>query len=327
MKSKSLQITLISTFLILLTFTSSAQFTCGDNIVDVRDGRVYKTVLIGSQCWMAENLNYGTMINSNTTGNQMSNNGIIEKYCWDNDSNNCDGTNGKEKLGGFYEWGEAVKNYSGQPSLPVQGVCPSGWHIPTRAEYIALTTQLGGSSVAGGKMKVSGSSGFDGILTGYRCTMTGGFRKSAGGATWSAYFWVSEQSDATNAYFYELTEDNNSFAPCAYSPFAKALGNCIRCIQDGSVGTSELNRIHNNFEISFINVEENYMKININSTYTGFIKLDLVDVTGRYLKTENIEIVQGENSSKIDIGNLATGLYIVKFQNGNTAVSQKVFIP
>ena len=62
-------------------------FVCGNDFIDARDGQTYSSVLIGTQCWMAENLNIGTMI-PNTTN--MSNNGILEKFCYDNTAANCD---------------------------------------------------------------------------------------------------------------------------------------------------------------------------------------------------------------------------------------------
>ena len=97
---------LISTPLISL-----GQWSCGDNLNDARDGRIYATVQIGTQCWMAENLNYGTMIPSSQAGSIMTDNAVIEKYCWDNDSTWCNGTNGHPKYGGFYEWQEAMNYY------------------------------------------------------------------------------------------------------------------------------------------------------------------------------------------------------------------------
>ncbi|OPZ98713.1 MAG: hypothetical protein BWY70_01158 [Bacteroidetes bacterium ADurb.Bin408] len=68
-----------------ISFSNS--FTCGDSLTDSRDGQKYPTILIGAQCWMKRNLNYGQMINS--SGAQ-TNNSTPEKYCYDNLSGNCD---------------------------------------------------------------------------------------------------------------------------------------------------------------------------------------------------------------------------------------------
>jgi len=76
-----------------------------------------------------------------------SNNSEIEKYCYGNDLNTC------LTYGGLYQWNEMMQ-YSLIPS--VQGICPSGWHIGSMNEWQTLTNFLGGSGVAGDKMKESG---------------------------------------------------------------------------------------------------------------------------------------------------------------------------
>jgi uncharacterized protein (TIGR02145 family) len=94
------------------------------------DGKVYRTIIIGTQCWMAQNLNIGTRING--TSNQ-TNNGTIEKYCYGNSESNCD------TYGGLYQWSEMM-NHSTTPGA--QGICPVGWHIPTDGEFTILTNYL-----------------------------------------------------------------------------------------------------------------------------------------------------------------------------------------
>ncbi len=79
---------------------------------------------------------------------EMTNNSIIEKYCYDNNTANCDA------YGGLYQWNEMME-YSTTPG--VRGVCPAGWHLPTDAECTILTNFLGGESIAGGKMKATGT--------------------------------------------------------------------------------------------------------------------------------------------------------------------------
>ncbi|MBX2977035.1 MAG: hypothetical protein KF721_12945 [Ignavibacteriaceae bacterium] len=89
-------------------------------------GKTYNTVQIGSQCWLKENLNVGKMIHG--SGFQQ-NNGIIEKFCFDEDSLNCD------TYGGLYIWREAMQ-YSTVEGA--QGICPTGWHIPTKTDFDIL---------------------------------------------------------------------------------------------------------------------------------------------------------------------------------------------
>ena len=102
--------------------TFDGQFHCGLPLSDSRDGQIYNTVQIGTQCWMAENMNIGTRING--SGDQ-TNNGTIEKYCYDDNEANCD-TNG-----GLYQWNEMMQYTTMEGA---QGICPAGWHIATDAE-------------------------------------------------------------------------------------------------------------------------------------------------------------------------------------------------
>jgi uncharacterized protein (TIGR02145 family) len=115
------------------------------------DGNNYATVQIGAgksilQTWMAENLKVGTRINGPQA---QTDNGIIEKYCSNNDEANC------AIYGGIYQWSEMMQ-YATTPGA--KGICPTGWHLPTDEEWNTLTvTLLGGDGIAGGKMKASGT--------------------------------------------------------------------------------------------------------------------------------------------------------------------------
>ncbi len=89
-------------------------------------GQTYNTVKIGSQCWMKENLNIGVQI---TPPQWQADNGIIEKYCLDDDPANC------EAFGGLYQWYE-IMGYT--QDTGTRGICPEGWHIPDNQEFIIL---------------------------------------------------------------------------------------------------------------------------------------------------------------------------------------------
>jgi uncharacterized protein (TIGR02145 family) len=115
---------------------------------DIKDieGNVYKTVKIGQQIWMSENLkvtklNDGTDIPLVTDGNAW---GILTTaaYCWYNNDYNTYG----KVYGALYNWW----------SVGTGKLCPEGWHIPTNQELVTLTDYLGGQSVAGGKLKEAG---------------------------------------------------------------------------------------------------------------------------------------------------------------------------
>jgi len=89
-------------------------------------GQIYNTVQIFSQCWLKENLNIGTMIDVSAN---MKDNATMEKYCYDNDPDSC------SKYGGLYQWPEMMQYSTLQGS---QGICPSGWHVPTDEEWKIL---------------------------------------------------------------------------------------------------------------------------------------------------------------------------------------------
>ncbi len=127
------------------TGTIEPPFSCGNSITDSRDGKTYNTVQIGTQCWIKENLNIGTRINGSQ---EQTNDSVIEKYCYNDLESNC------TIYGGLYQWNEMMQYL---PIEGVKGICPSGWHIPTDAQWTTLTTFLGGESVAGGKMKTTGT--------------------------------------------------------------------------------------------------------------------------------------------------------------------------
>ncbi len=123
----------------------SGGFLCGASKVTDADGNVYNTTLIGDQCWLAGNLNTGTMIDMSANP---SDNGTIEKYCYDNASGNC------AEYGGLYKWDELM-DY--QTEEGVQGICPDGWHVPTSDEWLALVNYLGGWVDAADKLKEAGT--------------------------------------------------------------------------------------------------------------------------------------------------------------------------
>ena len=105
---------------------TKATKACCTNFVDSRDNQSYSAVQIGEQCWMAENMNIGIMMPVDINP---INNGIIEKYCYDDDSSNC------TIYGGIYQWYELM-NWNAVPGG--QGICPSGWHVPTDEEWCEL---------------------------------------------------------------------------------------------------------------------------------------------------------------------------------------------
>ncbi|MDP3149936.1 MAG: FISUMP domain-containing protein [Ignavibacteria bacterium] len=186
-------------------------------------GKIYHTVKIGNQTWLKENLDIGTMIQG--TANP-GNNGTIEKYCYNNDPNNC------ATYGGLYQGNEAMAYNTASGA---QGICPTGWHLPTKEEYDTLVSTANGNgnalkAVGQGEGKPgagTNTSGFSALFAGNRWYSDGQFYN----VTFYNYFWSSTSNDATTAYGLTLSCDNNGTT--IYSDL-KTNGFSVRCIKDES---------------------------------------------------------------------------------------------
>jgi len=108
------------------TFRFATNIPCPGTPTVEYEGQVYNTIQIFSQCWLKENLNVGEMIEGTM---EQSNNGTIEKYCYNNEPDSC------AKYGGLYQWDEMMQ-YTTQQGA--QGICPPGWHLPTDEEWKVL---------------------------------------------------------------------------------------------------------------------------------------------------------------------------------------------
>ncbi len=219
---------------LLITFVSNA---CSGLSTITYSGQVYPTVQIGNQCWLAKNLNVGTRISGSIN---QSNNAILEKYCYGNSDGNC------TTYGGLYQWAEAVQYQNGatnttfpNPSFSgfVRGICPVGWHVPSANDWFFMENYLGGSSVAGGKLKstynlwtannsgASNSSGFS-ALPGGRREVAGNYQFSG-----SRAFFTTTDSYTTNAAYYMTMVDNN-LGTFLNTDLDKRIGFSVRCLKD-----------------------------------------------------------------------------------------------
>ena len=199
-------------------------------VVDI-DGNLYKTVAIGQQEWFAENLrtskyNDGTPIPNVTDNTQWSNLNTGAWSYYNNDENN------NARYGKLYNWYAVSNSANGN-----KNVCPTGWHVPTDAEWTVLTDYLGGVFVAGGKMKevsttswnspntdATNKSGFIGLPGGFRF-FNGGYILIGDNGCW----WSSTHYDSTNAWYrnlYSLSGDANR----NYN--YKEDGLSVRCLRD-----------------------------------------------------------------------------------------------
>jgi uncharacterized protein (TIGR02145 family) len=205
---------------------SSFNYPCPGVPAITYEGQTYSTIQIGDQCWLRENLNVGTMIQDNQ---EMSNDGIVEKYCYNNDPNNC------SVYGGLYQWREAMQYDSIAGS---RGICPPGWHVPSDSEWTILIDNLGGMDFAGAQLKEAGfahwnapntdannESGFIALPGGFRTIPAGNFYLLGN----EGFFWSSTQYYTDLANFWCLFYDSDDVG-IAYREME--YGNSIRCLKD-----------------------------------------------------------------------------------------------
>ena len=209
-----------------------APFQCGVNTIKYSN-QIYHTVQIGSQCWLKENLNVGTRINGAI---DQADNGIIEKYCYNDDPANCN------TLGGLYEWAETVQYQNGATnnSYPnpaysgnIKGICPNGWHIPTNAEFVTLNSTVNGDGDAlkevgqgTGAGAGTNTSGFSALLAGFLT-----YSKSYQALGETTAFWRLEgfELDPNYADQYFLFLSNNNFT---LGTNFKKYAFSMRCLKD-----------------------------------------------------------------------------------------------
>jgi uncharacterized protein (TIGR02145 family) len=176
----------------------------GQTVRDI-DGNVYKTVKIGSQFWMAANLKTTRYRNGDSirTTSPATLDITIEnapKYQWAYDGNESNA----ETYGRLYSWYAVTDS---------RNVCPTGLHVPTEEEWTTLTSYLGGESVAGGKLKESGTTLWKSPNTG--ATNESGFAARSGGYRYgngmffdigrTGNWWSSTEVSGTNAWCYTIS--------------------------------------------------------------------------------------------------------------------------
>lgn len=194
-------------------------FICGASKVSY-GGKDYNTVLIGNQCWLKENLDVGTMINSSVNSTQT--NIEIEKYCYTNLPANC------ETYGGLYQWQEAMQYVTTEGA---QGICPTGWHIPTLDEFNTLSAFVGGDGNSLKAIDQGTGAGQGTDLYGFSALLAG--NKETNHIFLDigriGHFWSSTSSN-TNVPHYYLWNDRSDFTQHwgVYSTY----GLSVRCIKD-----------------------------------------------------------------------------------------------
>ena len=192
-----------------------------DTIIDSRDGQVYKVVTIGNQTWMAENLNYYDTIQIPEL--------TAHSWCFNNDVNYC------ERYGRLYDNPVALdydstqttvyKRYKneedGYDSLHVVGICPDGWRIPTRTEWLQLNSSC---SVRSEKWGGNNSCGVSVNSSGYRYA----YKDSTDFIAGSALYWTSSYNSASRPFMIRFEKNKVH----EYNIIWRSSGLSIRCVKD-----------------------------------------------------------------------------------------------
>jgi uncharacterized protein (TIGR02145 family) len=191
-----------SLLVFVYTFTFSASFAqVKDTFTDPRDGRVYESVKIGNQVWMAENLQYKTK----------------KSWCYGDLKENC------KTYGRLYMWEASLK------------ACPPGWHLPSYNDWMTLINHLGGTEYCGGKMKAisklwrnqsttdNNQSGFS-ALPGGKIFNYNAYRNLG----YYGYYWTATDY-LEGAWFLTLSCSENLVL---FSTYDSSAGFSVRCVKD-----------------------------------------------------------------------------------------------
>jgi uncharacterized protein (TIGR02145 family) len=225
-------LTVIGVVLVIHSSCKKADDNTSNNVSD-KDGNVYKTVTIGNQVWLAENLKTtkyqnGDLIGTTTTSTSDISGENTPKYQWP--------SGGNESSVGIYG-----RLYTWYAVADSRNICPTGWHVPNNIEFSTLMSNLGGDDIAGGKLKETGTthwaspnteatneSGFTALPGGYR-----GYEGSYYFVGYTGYWWTATEADANNAWYrglyYNGIYDHNLSN-------AKKAGFAVRCLQGNPTG-------------------------------------------------------------------------------------------
>jgi len=200
---------------------------------DDRDSKVYKTTTIGTQTWLAENLNYDPSQNTTLADS------LTKSFCYGNNDNNC------AIYGRLYGWNVAMAGAVMSSASPsgVQGVCPSGWHLPSSTEWETLVDYVDDVNATHGigmslKADTNWATGARGVDEFGFAALGGSYGSSAASTTFGSlasagYWWTSTSYSTTSsyAYYYSMTSsstgisDDDTYKYRLYS---------VRCVQNPS---------------------------------------------------------------------------------------------
>ena len=330
---------------ILFINTVKAQFTCGDSLLDVRDGQKYATVLLGEQCWMAENLNIGTMINSTTGGQLQTDNDTIEKYCYNDNDSLCD------IYGGLYEWNEMMQYNptDNDTTGTTQGICPAGWHIPTHHEWTTLERAICTSGTCapdfpydfttfglqgtdeGGKLKETGTTHWTSPNTGATnesgfTALPGGARDYSDGTFYGlgdlAYFWSATEGGASTAWG-RILRYNYAAVYRGYGD--KSSGLSVRCVKDiDTLNSLTISSQYGSISI-YPNPNDGIFNLVIESEKKDEFHIEITNINGQVIIRKGFMALT-KIIYQIDLSKYPKGVYLVKIMSNKINRTEKIIL-
>ncbi len=281
-------------------------------ITDI-DGNIYNTITLGTQIWTKENLKTTRFSNGEsiaTTALPINNDSTsLFQWSYNQDSLNI------PVYGRLYTWYAVTDS---------RHVCPTGWHVPSEAEWISLAIFLGGDSIAGDKMKETGtihwlntsnlvtnSSGFTALPGGMRGNPTGFNGITTKGAFWSSTPWGI--NTFPRAYTFSLQSTSSALHQSV------SVANCgfaVRCVKDLTAGTQHL------IPENEIKIYPNPTKDKINISLEAFKNSNafIYDLSGKLIFQEPLAHI----SNLIDVSFLPNGVYIIKVVGIDFSVERKL---
>ncbi len=325
----------------------------GINAVSDHEGNVYKTVQIGNQCWLAENMRATTSPTSHSyivTTAGASYTGKQARW-YSNDSI----TYAPKKYGLLYNWPAAMDIYNSDygelsvnntstyaPSQAVagtwRGICPDGWHLPSAVELdtlvrslssIPLITGNGERGDAAARLAIScdwtistvanapgNYSVEDRNSSGFSAVPAGSYEGSYKAVSTNAYFWSSTQNSA-NAYRLSLT---NNLATVNYNTDAKNKGRSVRCVRDVELSLSNIKAADTTCSSVHLSAKMVTGTVGNNVDFILSSRADFADTVAR-----GVGMIQADSTINADVYNLKTNTkYYVKAVNVSTNFSTQL---
>ena len=207
----------------ILQLFPAANHLCDDPFTDIRDNTTYNTIQLGTQCWMAENLHFGSRI---TTPTHQRDNCLAEYYCFNDGPAPC------ALSSALYQWDELM-DY--QETEQVQGLCPPGWHVPNETEWQELIALFQDQAHAGTDLKSGGSSGFNALMQGFLAAPASWEYGNDNSTLNSTLFWTSTQRGEGKAVAHGLNtvvEEPGFTTSVSFYSSSRVNGYAVRCVKN-----------------------------------------------------------------------------------------------